>query len=687
MQTIGPVLTDNGVRFTLYADGAQEVELCLFEPRRGGAEIRRVFMDAMGHGLWAAECRGVRPGQRYAFRVRGPYNPTAGLWFDPGRLLLDPYARAVDIAFPGTEVRDSVSGAPQTVNPRYADDGCGEIRCVIVDQRFDWDRDRPPRVPWRDTIIYECHVKGLTALHPQVPPAQRGRFMGVCSAPVIEHLHRLGVTTVQLMPVSFSMTRPWLKAKGLSNYWGYDSICFFAPDPRFASLEGDVVREFKTMVRTLHKAGIEVILDMVFNHTVEGDESGPTLCYRGLANAAYYRLQGGRYVDWTGCGNTLNTDHPIVRRLIVDCLRYWVEVMHVDGFRLDLAAALGRSESGFAPTHPLWRDILSDPVLAEVKWIAEPWDATPEGYALGRFPRPFAEWNDRYRDGVRRFWRGDEGSVADWAFAVTGSSNVFASDRVPLAGIQYVACHDGFTLRDLVSFEHKHNEANAEHNRDGSSQNFSRNWGVEGDTDIRRVLRMRERSQRNFLATLAMSLGVPMLTAGDEMNHTQRGNNNAYCQDNDIGWLAWPDPADQTDAAVRLREFSRFVLNLRRRYQAFRQEHSLKGEVICGCGLRDVVWLRPDGHPMLAADWHDPRRLALAMLRHVHGEPGDTLLLMVNASADVVRFRLPALTMPGQWRRIVNTLRTVTTTRQVTRDDIRMAAYSLILLEYHPLSV
>jgi glycogen operon protein len=564
-------------------------------------------------------------------------------------------------------------------------------KCVVVDTSFSWGGDRPPRTPWSKTVLYECHVKGLTARHPGVPEALRGTYLGLASDAILDHLLALGVTAIELLPIHHHALDDALTRRGGVNYWGYNSVGFFAPDPRFASgALGQQVTEFKSMVKALHRAGLEVILDVVYNHTGEGGELGPTLCFRGIDNACYYRLQPGdasRYEDFSGCGNSLDARHPRVLQMILDSLRYWVTEMHVDGFRFDLAPTLGRDPHAFDGVSRFFTTVQQDPVLADVKLIAEPWDVGPGGYQVGRFPAGWAEWNGRYRDAVRRFWRGDEGEVPELASRIAGSSDLFQwSDRGPYASVNYVACHDGFTLRDLVSYERKHNEANGEDGRDGADDNWSRNWGAEGETQQVSVQRIRERMVRNFLATLAFSQGVPMLGHGDELGRTQRGNNNAYCHDDELTWLDW----DLDERSRSLLEFTCQVFAIRHANPVFRRRRFFAGGPVAANGAKDVSWIRADGREMELPDWHDPRGRVLGML--IDGQAsdevdergrlnrGETLLLLLNAGARSVGFVLPALPGPGLWRELVNTAHPGM--RWVRRKLVNVAAHSVLLLAW-----
>jgi glycogen operon protein len=648
--------------------------------------------------VWHAYLPEIRPGHGYGYRVRGPYAPAGGHRYNPAKLLLDPYARAIsgpfvwDDALYGYRVGDPAGDL--SLDER--DSAAALPKGVVIDPTFAWGEDRPPRTPWSRTVIYECHVRGMTRRHPDVAPAERGTYLGLASDPVIAHLRSLGVTAVELMPVHQYVVERDLAARGLTNYWGYNPIGFFAPHAGYASAaRGEQVAEFKTMVQRLHAAGLEVLLDVVFNHTGEGDERGPTLAFRGIDNLVYYRLDPDdrrRCRDYTGCGNTLNTAHHRVLHLVMDCLRYWVQEMHVDGFRFDLAPVLGRDSEEFRAQAPFFELLRQDPVLQRVKLIAEPWDLGPGGYHLGAFPAAWSEWNDRYRDAVRRFWRGDAGVLPELASRLSGSSDVFGRHgRGPHASINYVASHDGFTLRDVVSYEHKHNEANGAQNGDGHGDNHSANWGVEGPADDVRVNHRRARLMRNFVATLAFSQGVPMLGHGDELGRTQLGNNNAYCHDSDLTWISW----DLDASARELLAFTRRAFAIRARNPVLRRRHFFRGRPLDPSGVKDVTWLGPDAAELAAHDWTDPRRHALGMLMHAAASDerdergqltgGETVLLLVNNGSRSTRFRLPAMSEPGAWIEEINTARTAARPPRPppVRDDAApLLPHSLVLLTY-----
>ncbi len=667
---LGATWDGEGTNFALFSEAAAGVELCLFD-RVGAPERLRLPLEEQTAHVWHGYLPGVGPGQLYGFRVKGPYAPDCGLRFNPDKLLVDPYARAlagaVDWSGPvhGYRLRDRRADLARDAR----DDAAAVPRGVVVDPAFDWDDDRPPRIPWHESVIYELHVKGFTRCHPDVPEALRGTYSGLAHPAVIEHLLRLGVTAVELLPVHAFIDDAFLVGRGLRNYWGYNTLGFFAPEGRYASRGtlGQQVVEFKEMVKALHAAGIEVILDVVYNHTAEGNHLGPTLSFRGIDNPAYYRLvpdQPRYYMDFTGTGNTLNARHPQVLQLIMDSLRYWVQEMHVDGFRFDLASALARELYAVDRLSSFFDTIHQDPVVSQVKLIAEPWDVGEGGYQVGNFPVLWAEWNGMYRDAVRSFWRGDRRPVAEMGYRLTGSSDLYQGDgRRPYASINFVTCHDGFTLEDLVSYVHKHNEANGEGNRDGHDHNLSANYGVEGPTDDPAILALRDRQKRNLLATLFLAQGVPMLCGGDEMGRTQRGNNNAYCQDNPLSWVDWR--LDDRDQA--LLRFTQRLVRIRQEQPTLRRRKFFQGRRIRGSEVKDLTWFRPDGAEMTDAEWTDASLSALALRlagdaiderdRHGNRIRGDTLLILLNAGHHDVPFRLPPLDRQGKtcWEVMVDT--------------------------------
>jgi len=674
---LGATCDGRGVNFALFAGEAESVELCLFDstPRRPqGATLQRVDRESARikltertEGVWHGRIEGIGPGQLYGYRVYGPYAPRDGFRFNPAKLLLDPYARMIGGVVPADDVLLGYApdASPDQERPDPRDSAGAMPKCVVADSAFDWRDDRPPRTPWDRTVIYECHLKGMTMRCPRIEADLRGKYLGLGTPPIVQHLLDLGVTAVELLPVQYFVTERRLARLGLVNYWGYNTIGFFAPDPRYASAPGREVGEFKSMVRELHRAGLEVILDVVYNHTAEGDERGPTLSLRGIDNAAYYHLDPhdrSRYLNYSGCGNSLNTLHPRTQQLIMDSLRYWVTEMHVDGFRFDLATVLSRQPGGVDEHLRFYAMIQQDPVLAQVKLIVEPWDAAEGGFQLGRFPPGIAQWNNRYRDDARRFWRCDAGQIANMATRLAGSSDIFCGRaHSPSSGVNFVTCHDGFTLHDLVSFNTRHNEANAEQNRDGPSESFSQNCGIEGPTDGPTVRALREKLKRNLLATLAFSQGIPMLTAGDEIGRTQDGNNNAYCQDSEVSWLDWTTDADRR----ALLAFTARVLALRREHPVLRMRRFFNGLIGNGSAHKDVTWLDEHGGQLTDAAWSDADRSALAMLMNNAAAgpaaPGDRqgghpfLAILLNAGREPCQFRLP--TAPGAvgWYEVLNT--------------------------------
>ncbi len=637
-----------GVNFALFSENATSVELCLFDAEGGDEE--RIRMVEQTDLVWHCYLPDARPGQRYGYRVHGPYEPRNGHRFNPHKLLIDPYAKRIDGPIRWSDAVFGYEVGKDDLSFDERDSAPSMPKSVVVNHAFVWGEDAQLKHPWDRTVIYEVHVKGFTKLHPEVPDDLRGTYAGLGSFAAIEYLQDLGITAVELLPVHHHVDDKVLVDRGLSNYWGYNSIGFFAPDSRY-SATGEPVSEFKTMVKRLHDAEIEVILDVVYNHTGEGNHLGPTLSFRGVDNAAYYRLGGEafrHYVDYTGTGNTLNATHPRVLQLIMDSLRYWVTEMHVDGFRFDLASALARELHDVDKLGSFFDIIHQDPVISQVKLIAEPWDVGEGGYQVGNFPVGWAEWNGRYRDSVRRFWRGVGGQAAELAFRLSGSSDLYAQGgRQPHASVNFITAHDGFTLRDLVSYEGKHNDANGEGNRDGENHNESMNFGVEGETDDATILAARARQQRNLLATLFLSQGVPMLLGGDEINRTQRGNNNAYAQDNELSWFDW----SLTDADRELLAFTKGIIGLFMAHPVLRRRRFFQGRRIRGSSVKDLTWYGPDGREMSDEQWHADgvRTLGLRLAGDAIEEVGvraerildDTLLLILNAGEEPVEFRLP----------------------------------------------
>jgi isoamylase len=659
-----------GTNFTLFSEVAERVELCLFsDPENGDGNPlteERVEITEVDGFVWHVYLPGVAPGQRYGYRVHGPYDPPRGLRCDGSKLLLDPYGKATEGDVRWDEsLFDYRFGNPKKRNT--TDSASHMPKNVVINPFFDWGHDRAPQIPYHETVIYEAHVRGLTLRHPDVPEHQRGTYAGLAHPAVIAHLQRIGVTAVELMPVHQFVAEQSLVERGLTNYWGYNTIGFLAPHNRYSSAgqRGEQVGEFKTMVKALHEAGIEVILDVVYNHTAEGDHMGPTLSFRGIDNAAYYRLDGSerwRYLDYTGCGNSLNARNPHALQLVMDSLRYWILEMHVDGFRFDLASALARELHDVDRLSTFFDLVQQDPVVSQVKLIAEPWDVGEGGYQVGNFPPLWTEWNGKYRDTVRDFWRGRPEAIGEFASRLTGSSDLYAtSGRRPVASINFVTCHDGFTLQDLVSYNHKHNEANGEGNRDGTDDNRSWNCGVEGPTDDPAVTTLRARQKRNFLVTLFLSQGVPMLMAGDEMGRTQQGNNNAYCQDNEVSWLDW----SEADAERDLLQFTEALAGLRRDHPVFRRRRFFRGRRAPDDGTSDISWLTPAGQEMTHGDWGAGFAQSLAALLNGEAisEPDPRggrivdakFLLLFNVDSDPLTFTLPEASLAPGWEVVVDT--------------------------------
>ncbi len=672
-----------GVNFALFSEHAERVELCVFDDA-GRRQVQRVELRERTDQVFHCYLPEARPGMLYGYRVHGPYKPEEGHRFNPHKLLLDPYARNIVGAMRWSDALFgyTIGSRREDLGMDRRDSARGMPKCKVIDPAFTWADDRSPQIPWHDMVVYETHVRGFTKRHPEVPPALRGTYAGLASTPAIEYLKRLGVTTVELMPVHAFVDDRHLLERGLHNYWGYNTIGFFAPEARYSA--SGKVNEFKTMVKTLHSAGIEVILDVVYNHTAEGSQLGPTLCFRGVDNASYYRLvQGDRrhYMDYTGCGNTLNMQHPRVLQLIMDSLRYWVTEMHVDGFRFDLAAVLGRTPSGFETESAFFAALLRDPVLARVKLIAEPWDVGPGGYQLGAFPPPFMEWNDRFRDRVRQFWRGDAGSAAGLADRLTGSALQFDhSGRPATSSVNFVSAHDGFTLQDIVSYSRKHNEANGEDGRDGHNDNHSDNMGVEGPTEDAEILSARARRKRNMIATLLLSQGTPMILAGDELGNSQNGNNNAYCQDNETSWIDW----NRTDP--QFFDFVRRMIAFRKEHPILRQRRFLHSRARATDRKEDLFWRRADGSPMTEADWIDPGlKLVAVEIRSASGSPPYaaleyTLFAVFNAG-DNTNVRLPNAPEGQSWCARIDTGVPVFEKRDLATDLVQVAADSICVFE------
>jgi isoamylase len=673
---LGATYDGSGTNFALFSEVAERVELCLFDA--DDTELR-LDLPEMDGFVWHAFLPGVEPGQRYGYRVHGPYDPSRGHRCNPSKLLLDPYAKAIDGKFEWGQALFSYNfGDPQSRND---EDSAGAMpKSVVISPFFDWDVDRPPKRQYAESVIYEAHVKGFTYQHPEIPAELRGTYAGIAHPVVIDHLRSLGVSAIELMPVHHFANDSTLIERGLSNYWGYNTIGFFAPDSKYSSSThpGGQVQEFKAMVRELHDASIEVILDVVYNHTAEGNHLGPTLCFKGIDNSAYYRLVDEDqqfYMDYTGTGNTLNVRHPHALQLIMDSLRYWVTEMHVDGFRFDLAATLAREFYDVDRLSSFFELVQQDPIVSQVKLIAEPWDVGPGGYQVGNFPPQWTEWNGKYRDTVRDFWRGEPATLGEFASRLTGSADLYEhSARRPVASINFVTAHDGFTLRDLVSYNEKHNEANGEDNRDGESHNRSWNCGHEGPSDDPEVNALRARQQRNFLATLLLSQGVPMISHGDEVGRTQLGNNNGFCQDNELTWIDWKN------LDVDLLAFTRYVSSLRHDHPVFRRRRFFDGLPVGRRGrkgLPDIAWLRPDGSQMTKQDWGSGFGRAVAVFlngqgiadRDGRGERvvDDSFVLCFSAHHEHIQFMLPPASYGRNWQVVLDTMNPDVGDEQVLR--------------------
>jgi len=661
-----------GTNFALYSERAERVELCLFrdaEQGQGTVQSECIALTEQTAYVWHCYIPGIQPGQLYGYRVHGPYEPDKGLRFNPAKLLIDPYARAIvgKVDWNSRVFPYKLGDPNEDLAKDDEDDASGMQKCLVVTPYFDWEQDRAPKIPLNDSIIYELHVKGFTQQNPEIPEHLRGTYGGLGSKARTHYLKRLGITAVELMPVHEFLDDKHLVDRGLRNYWGYNTTNFFSPDARYSSSgdRGGQIAEFKSMVKALHREGIEVILDVVYNHTSEGNHMGPMLSFRGVDNPTYYRLTAENpryYMDYTGTGNSLNVRHPQVLKLIMDSLRYWIEEMHIDGFRFDLAAALARELHDVDRLSSFFDVIYQDPVISSVKLIAEPWDVGEGGYQVGKFPVLWAEWNGKYRDTVRRYWKSDEGQLSDLGYRLTGSSDLYQHDgRRPSASINFVTAHDGFTLHDLVSYNDKHNEANGEENRDGTNENNSWNMGAEGPTDDPAIVELRERQKRNFLATMLLSQGVPMISGGSEIDRDQRGNNNAYCQDNEISWYDW----NLDNRRLALLDFTRKLIALRKQHPNFHRRKFYQDRSIWMSEAKDVSWLRPDGQEMTEEEWNQGWVRCLGLLQNgetlndadPNGEPlmDDTFLLMLNCHHEPIQFYLPASPKQQGWEVVVDT--------------------------------
>jgi len=663
---LGATWDGHGVNFALYTECATGVTLCLFKDINDDAETLRLNITERSGHIWHAYIPNMQVGQLYAYRVDGPYDPGNGMRFNPNKLLLDPNAKAIagEILLTDATYGYEIGNPQEDLSFSKTDSAAAMPKCIVINPDFNWENDTKPKIPLHKTIIYELHVKGFTKLHPRIPEQLRGTYAGLAHPESIKYLKDLGITTVELMPVHYFINDRSLTEKGLSNYWGYNTIGFFAPATKYNSsgVDGSQVNEFKTMVKELHKAGIEVILDVVFNHTAEGNQMGPTLSFKGIDNAMYYRLTEDKryYNDYTGTGNTLNTRLPPVLRLIMDSLRYWIQEMHVDGFRFDLAATLARELHEVDRLSSFFDIIYQDPVISQVKLIAEPWDIGDGGYQVGNFPAGWSEWNGKYRDCMRDFWRGSDSMLGEFAERFTGSSDLYRDDsRRPTASINFMTAHDGFTLADLVSYNEKHNEANGEDNNDGDSNNRSWNCGAEGPTDNHDVINLRKKQQRNFLTTLFLSQGVPMLLAGDEIGRSQQGNNNAYCQDNEISWLNW-EKADE-----ELLEFTKMLIHLCKSHPVFCRRGWFQGQKIRASNTEDIAWFKPGGDKMTEDDWTNGYAKSLAVYLngkgiHSLGPKGEKIIddnfyLIFNAYDGDIKYRLPDAKYGNKWKKIIDT--------------------------------
>jgi isoamylase len=691
---LGATWDGNGVNFALYTENATGVDLCLFDEPLGKNETQCIKVKEVTHQVWHVYIPGLKPGQLYGYRVYGPYEPENGHRFNPNKVLIDPYAKAIAGRI---DWNDSLFG--YEMGSREEDTSFSELdsaphipKAVVIDDRFSWEGDRQLKIPYFKTVIYEAHVKGFTQMHPGIPEKMRGTYAAIAHPVSIKYLKDLGITAIELMPVHHFISDKILKDKGLTNYWGYNTIGFFAPEVKYSGsgFMGEQVTEFKTMVKELHKAGIEVILDVVYNHTAEGNHLGPTLSFRGIDNTSYYRLTEDKryYNDYTGTGNTLNVQMPSVLKLIMDSLRYWITEMHVDGFRFDLAATLARELHEVDRLGSFFDIIHQDPIISQAKLIAEPWDIGEGGYQVGKFPPGWAEWNGKYRDCIRDYWRGAESMLAEFAERFTGSSDLYKNDyRLPTASINFVTAHDGFTLNDLVSYNEKHNEANGEENNDGESHNRSWNCGAEGLTEDESINQLRERQKRNFLTTLFLSQGVPMLVAGDELSRSQNGNNNAYCQDNELSWINW------SKADKALIDFTKQLIHFRHKHPTFRRRRWFQGQPIKGIGIEDIGWFQPDGSEMSEEHWNQDFAKSMAVFLNGQGirsvgpkgeqVTDDSFYIIFNAHHERLEFRLPSRKYGSNWIKVIDTNTSAITDESETynpKDTITAESRSIIVL-------
>jgi isoamylase len=698
----GATYDGDGTNFALFSEGAEAVDLCLFQNSQNSKESKRVPLRERTNGVWHIYLPDIKPGQLYGYRVHGPYEPENGLRFNANKLLLDPYAKAIgkEIVWDDALFGYTIGDEKEDLSFDERDSAPFAPLAIVIDPAFDWGDDRPPGHSWHKTIIYEAHVKGLTMRHPEVPDHLKGTYAAIGSKPIIDHLKKLGITAIELMPIQYFADDRHLQERGLHNYWGYNTLGFFALHRTYSAHSGEpveAVREFQEMVKSLHRAGIEVILDVVYNHTAEGNERGPTLSFRGIDNRAYYRMVGDNqryYMDFTGCGNTLNMVHPHSLQMLMDSLRYWVTVMHADGFRFDLASALARELHEVNQLGPFFDTIYQDPILAGIKLIAEPWDLGDGGYQVGKFPVNWTEWNGKYRDSVRKFWKGDMGLNGKIATRMGGSSDLYEhTGRLPSASINFITAHDGFTLHDLVSYNEKHNEANGEDNADGANDNESWNCGAEGPTDDAGVNALRERQKRNFLGTLMLSQGVPMLCAGDEISRSQSGNNNGYCQDTEISWLDW----NLDDARKSLFDFTSRLIHYRLDHPNFHRRSFVEKDPLVSPQGESIRWIRADGEPMQDSDWEEGgwmRTIGMLLpgnspeIRNSSGRrvKDNDFLIMLNAHHDSLSFRLPADVRRKRWFIVFDTAQPVLEMgkEQVRGGAVHMEGRSLVVISHKP---